>query len=59
MNERVEEPMKTRLTIDLLLLVLLVFNRGNVDGRLVREELAAWCEIFVPCQEDGIEHGFV
>jgi hypothetical protein len=58
---RIKESRKSEwpLTVDLLRLVVLVLDRGNVDARLVGEEEAIRLEILVPGKEDGVEHGLV
>jgi len=45
--------------VDLLVLVLLVLDGGDVDGSFVGEEETVWGEVLVPSEEDGVEHGLV
>jgi hypothetical protein len=46
-------------TVDFLLLVILVLDRGEVHDRVIREEESVWLEIAVACLEHSIEHGLV
>jgi hypothetical protein len=55
---RQEKP-EDELTVDLLLLVILVLDSGDVDGSLVGEKKTVGSEVLVPGKENGVEHGFV
>lgn len=46
-------------TINFLLLIVLVLDRGKVHCRIIREDQAIRLKVFVAGQEDGIEHRLV
>lgn len=46
-------------TVDFLVLVFLVFDSSNIDHSSVREDEAVFREVFVACEEYGVEHGLV
>ena len=48
-----------RHTVDFLLLVILVLDRGEVHGRVIREDESSRLEVAVACLEHGIQHGLV
>lgn len=46
-------------TVNLLLFVLLILNRGKVHGGFVGEDKATLLEILVTSDEHSVEHGLV
>jgi len=46
-------------TIDLVLLVLLVLDRGKIKCCRIGENQTSWFEIPVSRQKDSIEHRFI
>ena len=46
-------------TVNFLVLVFLVFDSSDIDHSSIREDEAIFCEVFVACEEDSVEHGFV
>lgn len=48
-----------RLTANLLVLVLSIFDTGHEDRSLVRENQSIWRQILITSIQDGVKHGLV
>lgn len=49
----------SKLTVDLLLLIIRIFNSGEVQGGFVGEDQTVLLQVLVSCKQDGVEHGLV
>ena len=49
----------SRLTVNLLLLVLHVLNGSKVEGRFVREQETSGLKVLVTRDKNGVQHGLV
>ncbi len=54
-----ESILLVELTVDLLLLVIHIFDRRDVQGGLVREHQSSRLQVLVTGENDGVQHGLV